>query len=284
MSYTESALTFPIGEDVGVGILSMPTHSGNIGVLIGVGGPQYRVGSHRQFLLLSRALAGAGFPTMRFDFRGMGDSTGGQRDFESVSTDFATAIDVFLSQCPTVERVVLWGLCDAASASLLYWDATHDVRVQGMVLLNPWVRSTASLAKTHVKHYYGQRLLEADFWCKLLTGKLAIGQAVQGLIRNLKSASQKKSKADQGEKLSFQSRMARCVERFRGPLLFVLSESDYTAKEFIEVSNTDPSWMNCMKQPNIHKVVIPDADHTFSSANWRRQVEDLTTHWLQQKV
>jgi len=52
------------------------------GVLIVVGGPQYRVGSHRQFLLLSRRLAAEGHPVMRFDYRGMGDASGAMRGFE----------------------------------------------------------------------------------------------------------------------------------------------------------------------------------------------------------
>jgi len=46
------------------------------GVLIVVGGPQYRVGSHRQFVMLARFLADHGVPCMRFDYRGMGDVSG----------------------------------------------------------------------------------------------------------------------------------------------------------------------------------------------------------------
>ncbi|KAB8057318.1 hydrolase 1, exosortase A system-associated, partial [Janthinobacterium violaceinigrum] len=57
-----------------VGILSLPAAPGPRGVLIVTGGPQYRVGSHRQFVLLARALAAQGVPVLRFDLRGMGDS------------------------------------------------------------------------------------------------------------------------------------------------------------------------------------------------------------------
>src|SRR5262245_37346209 len=39
------------------GILSQPASPGRRGVLIVVGGPQYRAGSHRQFTLLARDLA-----------------------------------------------------------------------------------------------------------------------------------------------------------------------------------------------------------------------------------
>ena len=39
------------------GVLSQPAEPGRRGVLLVVGGPQYRVGSHRQFTLLARDLA-----------------------------------------------------------------------------------------------------------------------------------------------------------------------------------------------------------------------------------
>jgi alpha/beta superfamily hydrolase len=55
-------------------------------VLVIVGGPQYRAGSHRQFTLLARSLAEQGFAVLRFDYRGMGDSTGAMRDQQSTMT------------------------------------------------------------------------------------------------------------------------------------------------------------------------------------------------------
>ena len=102
MTFTEHAAIFPCAGDQLLGIVATPELPQATGVLIVVGGPQYRVGSHRQFLLLSRALAEAGYPAMRFDYRGMGDSTGGLRDFEAVNDDIGSAIDVFQAHCPHV--------------------------------------------------------------------------------------------------------------------------------------------------------------------------------------
>ena len=90
----------------------------------------------------------------------MGDASGGARNFEECSTDIAVAIDTLFAQSPATKRVVLWGLCDAASAALIYLQERHDARVAGLILLNPWVRSAETLSKTHLKHYYGKRLLE----------------------------------------------------------------------------------------------------------------------------
>jgi uncharacterized protein len=132
MKYTETVLTFQCGAVSLVGIIAAPEAASRTGVLVVVGGPQYRVGSHRQFVLLSRALAEAGYAVMCFDYSGMGDSGGEICGFEHVTEDIAAAIRTFREACPQFDQLVLWGLCDAASASLLYWDATHDPRSRGL--------------------------------------------------------------------------------------------------------------------------------------------------------
>jgi uncharacterized protein len=284
MTFTEHAAIFPCAGDQLLGIVAAPELPQATGVLIVVGGPQYRVGSHRQFLLLSRALAEAGYPAMRFDFRGLGDSTGELRDFEVIDEDIGAAIDAFQAQCPKLERIVLWGLCDAASANLLYWDQTRDARVYGLILLNPWVRSETTLARTHIKHYYCQRLIQAEFWRKLLTGQLGLGRAISGFLGSLKQARKESLPAVQDETLTFQKKMARALETFHGEILLLLSGNDYTAKEFIQAIHANRLWSAAIGKPNITRVEIPEADHTFSSLEWRGQVESITREWLVAKV
>src|SRR4030095_1965420 len=137
MSLDERALTFHCEGDPLVGVLSGATLTAARGVLIVVGGPQYRSGSHRQFTLLARHLAEQGVPSLRFDYRGMGDSGGAPRTFENVRSDIRCAVNAMCDVLPGMKDVVIWGLCDAASAALLY--AHQDARVSGVVLLNPWV-------------------------------------------------------------------------------------------------------------------------------------------------
>lgn len=282
MSYVELPILFSCGSESLLGILSKSESAGHVGVLIVVGGPQYRVGSHRQFVLLARSLAAAGYSVFRFDYRGMGDSTGDLRQFEDISDDIAAAIDAFQGACPGLERVVLWGLCDAASASLIYWDATQDLRMAGMVLLNPWVRSEASLAKTQIKHYYGQRLLQAEFWKKLLTFQLGIGQSLKGLMGAWIRA---RSPAPQGASAAsldtFQRKMIRGLQSFPGDTLLILSGDDYTAKEFLEYSQTDRQLMQALAGGGVERVDLLAADHTFSSPEQQQAVESVTLSWLE---
>ncbi|GHU19610.1 hydrolase 1, exosortase A system-associated [Betaproteobacteria bacterium] len=281
MNYTEIPLPFGVGDETLLGIVAVPDTPRDCGVLVVVGGPQYRVGSHRQFLLLSRHLAGEGYPVLRFDCRGMGDSSGEGRSFEEISDDIGAAVDAFLRQCPRLRRCVLWGLCDAASAILIYLHTKSDARIGGVVLLNPWVRSDESLARTHIKHYYGQRLMQREFWSKLFSGRLNVASSLCGLLRTARMARQKSGDPDQvNHAMSFRECMAEGLKQFQGEVLLILSGRDYTAREFIEYSSAYPAWSGLLEDGKLKRVEIPDADHTFSSVAWRADVENETLRWL----
>ncbi len=282
MSFTEHPLFIPCAGEQMLGILALPKTPADIGVVLVVGGPQTRVGSHRQFVLLARALAQSGYAVLRFDFRGMGDSTGQQRAFDHVDEDIGAAVDALQAAVPAVRRIVLWGLCDAASAALLYWHGTRDPRIAGFCLVNPWVRSAATQARTHVKHYYGQRLISVDFWQKLLHGQVGIGNAISGLLRSLRLSAQ--TPVAGGSDSSFQGRMLEALREYPAQILLILSGQDFVAREFIEYAGADPAWSGVLAQPKITRQEIPDANHTFSTAQWRSQVEQATINWLAQAV
>lgn len=274
----EQASVFACGAESLVGVLSAPTRpAGDVGVLIVVGGPQVRAGSHRQFVLLARYLAAAGFPSFRFDVRGMGDSTGPLRSFEALSDDIAAAIDEFQRLWPGLQRVVLWGLCDGASASLLYLDERRDHRVAGICVANPWIRSPATQARTNVKHYYRERLLQRDFWLKLLRGGVALA-ALRGLIGNLRQARAATPSGAAGP--GFQARMFRGWKALDGPALLLQSGADHTAREFDEFVAMHPPWQALLASSQVERVDLAGADHTFSHSPARRQAEAATVQWL----
>ena len=278
MNYTEETALFACAGDTLLGILAKPETPVETGVIVIVGGPQYRVGSHRQFVLLSRALAAAGYAVLRFDYRGMGDSEGQPRDFEAVSADIAAAIDALQERMPSVEQVALWGLCDGASAALLYCHETHDPRVSGLCLLNPWVRSEASLARTQVKHYYVQRLMQKEFWTKLLSGNVALG-ALTGFAQKLRLSASDPSKS-KTQKQTFQQQMSAAWHDLPGQILLILSGDDYTAKEFLEHASAEAHWQDNLNHAKLTRHDIPGVDHTFSSAASRKLAEDVTPVWL----
>jgi len=278
VNYDEEAVQFDCGGDSLVGILAIPDEPRSTGIVLIVGGPQYRVGSHRQFTLLSRDVASDGFAVLRFDVRGMGDSGGASRDFRDIREDISAAIETLQRRVPAVRRVVLWGLCDAAAAALLYCVVGRDARVGGLCLVNPWVRSAASEARTIVKHYYAQRLTEPEFWAKVLRGGVG-GPAMKEWVRNMRRAGKDEPDGG-GSSLSFQTQMALAWRRFEGPILLVLSERDYTAKEFVDLVESDDAWRGAFEHPHLTRHDVPGADHTFSDVTSQRSLQGHTLAWL----
>jgi uncharacterized protein len=276
MSHEEHPLVFACGDDALVGIVAVPSANRlPIGVLVVVGGPQYRVGSHRQFVLLSRALADRGISCLRFDYRGMGDTPGEQRSFASIDADIRAAIDAFERQVPGLRGIVLWGLCDGASAACFY--ARHDKRVAGLVLLNPWVRTEATAAKVYVEQYYLRRFFQPAFWKKLFGGGVAVRKAIRELFKALYLARSHGTAArDDGRALP--ERMARGLADAALPLLVILSGKDFVANEFEQVSGGDPNWSRVLAAATVER--LEAADHTFSSAEWRDAVAAATASWV----
>jgi uncharacterized protein len=274
---TEQALSFECGGQALVGIVAAPAQPHSTAVVLIVGGPQYRAGSHRHYTLLARRLAAAGFAVLRFDPRGMGDSGGEPRGFESVGDDIGAAIDALARAQPAVRDFVLWGLCDGASAALLYCGQTADARVRALALVNPWVRSATSQARIHVKHYYAQRLVQRGFWAKLLRGQVG-ATALAELGRHIRQAH---AQTQPMSAPTYQQRMAQAWRRFEGPLLLVLSGRDYTAKEFIDHAGSDAAWLGALEHPRLARRDIADADHTFSDAAARAALEETTLRWLE---
>ena len=287
MSVTEQALAFDCDGDTLVGVLSVPARAGARGVLIVVGGPQYRAGSHRQFTLLARHLAEQGVPALRFDYRGMGDSSGARRAFEEVDADIRRAIDAFFENVVGLKDIVVWGLCDAASAALFY--AHQDPRVSGVVLLNPWVRTEEGIARAQLKHYYAGRLADPELWRKLARGEFDFRGAAAGFLASVRKVLRgglggPKSGERAGETSAaprtLPERMAEGFARFRGRALFILSGNDLTAQEFKDTVRRSPRWRELLDSPRVAWRELAPADHTFSTREWRDQVAAWTAEWV----
>ena len=274
MDAVETAITFPCGDATLVGILHRPPRAARRGVVIVVGGPQYRVGSHRQFLLLARDLAAAGHAVLRFDYRGMGDSGGAFAGFEAIADDIRAAIDSLCVRVPEVVEVILWGLCDGASAIAFY--AHGDARVGGIALVNPWVRTEAGAARTQLRHYYLKRFFSGDFWRRLLTGKFRPGRALSDLRSTVDNATAEYT----AESDALPARVAAGLRAYRGRVLLVLSGDDLTAREFETTVLETPEMTAWAAGPDITLRRLPDANHTFSRAEWRARVQGWLRAWL----
>jgi exosortase A-associated hydrolase 1 len=287
VNVAEKPVVFKCSDEYLFGILHAPESDAlSTGVLIVVGGPQYRVGSHRQFVELARGLAQQGIPVFRFDCRGMGDSTGVFNGFEHLANDIRSAIDTFMNNMPSLQKLVIWGLCDGASAAAFY--APSDDRVAGLCLVNPWIRTEKGEAEAFVKHYYLSRVLSKAFWKKLFSGQLKIFQALGSFAENIKraliadkgGASDQESRNADHEKLSLPVKLFRDLTRYSGSLLFIISGNDLTAAEFIDAVEKNSERKQLMKSSRVTMFRLPDADHTFSRRVWMKEVVEKTADWV----
>lgn len=269
MSPREHPVVFDCEGDRLIGIATVPDKPSRLGVLIVVGGPQYRVGSHRQFVHLARSLAREGYPTFRFDYRGMGDSEGAMRSFEQVEPDIHAAVRAFRSVCPDVQRLVVFGLCDAASAVLMAAERIDSLA--GMILANPWVRRAETLNAAVVRHYYRRRFFSTEFWRKVFSGNLEIRSVAAEFLERVSNFVCGRSQDSDSAGGDFIDRM-RHGWHLPVSRLLLLSGKDITAREFDDVRVEDKRWDLGKNDRLLVEARFGDADHTFSVAQWRDEL------------
>lgn len=170
-------VSFPcLGETLAGTLDAAP---GTTGLLIVSGGNELRIGAHRGMALLAAAIAAAGYPVLRFDRRGIGDSTGRNDGFRASGPDIAAAAAA-LREHTGVTRIVAFGNCDAATALALFHG---DARIDRLVLANPWiVEPSGDLPPpAAIRATYAARLSSPAEWRRLLTGGVNFRRLAQGL-------------------------------------------------------------------------------------------------------
>jgi exosortase A-associated hydrolase 1 len=262
MNIDQRALRFVCNGSSLVGVVDIPERSIERGVLLLADSEQYRVGSHRQFTLLSRLLAKLGVPVMRFDRRGMGDSDGEPRAFDAIEDDIRAAMKEFFIQAPEMKETVIIGLGDAALAAALY--APLDARVCALVLLNPLPGRTRD-AHEPLHHHYLARLGEVAFWKKVARGELDIASSAATLRQSLRQSSRK-------ERQALPRKIAASLSGFEGQLLLVLGGEDLAARHFARVLERHHA--------RFRSVEVAHADHAFASGAWRAEVAETAANWI----
>jgi pimeloyl-ACP methyl ester carboxylesterase len=148
MTPRESVVRFgPAGSNVG--ILTAPAPApGSASAARGVGvvllnpGMMHRIGNGRLHVRMARALAADGYPVLRFDSSGLGDSPrrpGVARTMASAVEEVHAAV-ALLCERAEVSRVVLYGLCGGADVAQSA--AVSCPAVAGLALVDPWVFRT----------------------------------------------------------------------------------------------------------------------------------------------
>lgn len=173
--------TVRFGEASGlVGIVTEPERvdPGRPGVILVNAGILHRVGPSRMNVRVARSLGRAGFPCLRFDFSGIGDSDPrpDSLSFEESSVrEVREAMDV-LAASGGPDRFVVVGLCSGADVA--YRAAVADSRIEGLVPIDGHCYRTWR----YYLHRYLPRLFRLQSWKNLLTGQTYVGPWIRELF------------------------------------------------------------------------------------------------------
>ena len=200
------------------------------GLLIVSGGNEIRSGAWAGQAQLAARIAAAGYPVLRYDRRGVGDSGGANLGFRECRDDIAAALTAFRSATPGLRRIVTFGNCDAASALMLFGG---DLAIEVLVLANPWTidgADDAVQAPAALRRRYAAKLADPAEWKRLLGGAIDLRKLVGGL-RQAAASAPKSALAEQ---------MRAGLARFGGPVTILLAERDRTAELFATAWGEDP--------------------------------------------
>jgi pimeloyl-ACP methyl ester carboxylesterase len=185
---------FVIGDRL-FGILTqptMPTSPRRPTIVLANAGAAYRIGVNRLYVTFARAWASLGFPVLRLDLGGLGDSLPAPGVAENEPYSAQAVND--LSQAAAALRdelgvgsVVVGGICSGAHAA--FHAARQLPGITGVLMLNPVVfywRPGDSLELADWRTYselrdYGRRLARLETWRRLWRGEIRAGESVRSL-------------------------------------------------------------------------------------------------------
>jgi uncharacterized protein len=258
------------GEAQLTAMLHLPKSEAKSAILMIAGGTDYRIGSHRSYVRLAMAFAAAGHAVMRLDVAGMGDSSGTYAGFERQGGDIASAIATLRQRLLPNTKIILWGQCDGASASLIGLGDSYQA--DGAILCNPWVRNAQTSAEQIVRHHYRHRLTSRQSWQRLLSGQTNIWRSVKNLLAALVTLSRKS-----GAPSGYFEQIITCLKSGRCPCLVVIGGDDMGGQEFRLFMEKHQ-----INGPKISLKLIDGGNHSFSSATQRQTLQNTALDWLPQ--
>lgn len=271
MTVRERAIQFGEGNRL-LGILATPqdlTHPARAAVIIPNTGVEHRVGPNRLHVQLSRAFAQAGYPTLRMDLSGLGDSRaspgGGHAD---AVTDLRCALDE-LARVRVAERFVTVGLCSGGHDAHLL--SVADPRIVGGAFIDHYAYRTL---RSHY-HYWAQRMTDLGRMQRFL-GRLIRPRDPQEALR-----------FDRDEIEYF---VAPRLHQFQADIDALMARRVglyflYTGELQRDYNYRAQLFDCCPALRNYASVALhfrPDSDHTFSQVRKRQEVVQSLTDWLRQ--
>lgn len=255
-------------------------------------GAVHHVGPNRVYVTLARELAAQGFPCLRFDLEGIGDSvlrTAGRENhpYPDTAVGDARAAIEFLTREFGCTSFVAMGLCSGAHTAFHAGLALEAEQLRELVLINPltfyWAEGMSLETTRNFEDAaaYRRSMRDPARWRKLLRGGVNVRRLAEVLVAQAKTALRTRVET-LGEMLGAGggSRLSRDLRKLLGmrrPVAFFIAEGD--PGRDILMAGARRTATRGLKSGALSMEMIAGADHTFSqSAPRRRLVERLGAH------
>jgi pimeloyl-ACP methyl ester carboxylesterase len=272
-----------------VGVLTEPAGGGrrdpafvflNAGVV-------HRVGPNRTYVRLARALAEAGYASLRFDLSGVGDSEvrSDQLSFSESSLIEAREAMDYLARVRSASQFVLAGIC--SGAALAFGTATADGRVAGVVLIDGYAYPTSGYRVRTYLHHYG-RLFTLGAWRRTWKGTNRLGRRLHRLIGRtprprVVQAELVNAAGGEGAGIPPREATAAVLRTLvaRGLQLCVVFSGGQTVFNYRgQIADAFPD-VPFGRQLSVS--YFPESDHTFPRQPHQRRLTDAVLRWADER-
>lgn len=288
------------------GILHRPAATQReVAILLLSPGVKMRVAPHRLYNKMAERFAALGFPVLRFDYYGLGDSEGEleesvlMRVYNSIHSgryvaDTVDAID-WMQREHGFTRFIVGGLCGGAISGLLA--AEGDRRIEGLLALG--IPASFEGAKEHYDQFvtrgelqamsqrYLDKLRDPGALLRFFTFKSsyrAIWRAFRARLAGRRSDSGPPPGADAATLANLNPKFGpafMAMLHTSRPILLVFSGNDRWRWEF-EEKFEGPNQSQLEPHRRLYeKHTIADANHILSSPVWFEAMMGLSEAWLQ---
>ena len=229
----------------------------------------HRVGHHRMFVTMSRALAAVGYTVLRFDFSGIGDSSpryDGLSLVDACMAEIREALD-WLERDGAASRMILIGLCSGADHAVLYGHT--DPRIVGLVLMDPSIPPTLR----YYVHYIGRRLRRLRTWFNVLSGR---SRTLRMLMRHMLPIAQRYPLQNRVPRQTIERHYRNSVDS--GIEILAIFTEETTRQTYRE--QMIEALPNVSFGDRLTLEFFPGSDHTFALESDRSRLIQLILQWV----
>jgi pimeloyl-ACP methyl ester carboxylesterase len=249
----------------------------------------HRPGPHDMLVKLARCISNRGYDCFRFDFRGKGYSQGDRRQTNNQSMlEDLEAVLQYVNDALNYPAIVLLGICSGAKLALYYarngnFPITHVIEMSSPVLRQHEAESKLATGKVkNTINEYLKKIFHRKTWEKLADGEihfLAIGRNIFKPLCKFPEIRKKELKPSKKVINRLYKPDEKPFGKFQGQLLLIHGEKDPETKLALR------QIQDMLQRHNISSdtCVLKNANHSFYSSTWEKEIIQVITNWLDSK-